>query len=372
MWDLLNTYKPHNFNGIKGQDIPVKLIENSLVQDKIAPAYLFYGPTGVGKNSLAEVFKQELTLKGKDCVIHRNAQSLPKEEVFSYVDKLQTDSCKFIPVFIADGLTQVSPYLKAECLAIPFRAVPLVQIKNHLRNVSRKEGWLFTDGVLGSISNKAGGSMKDALVILGQAAMLNAFERLPECLGFNLDSLYEKIWLSLDDPTVLESTVDEVLACVSAKDLYDELARLALESYLVKELNPMKQKYDKKLLAFAQTITNHRRDNVSRNSIVCDLLMLDGVIADGGKVKNFGFKPPKVGNHLDYQSHLVKQNHVGSGNGNGNGNGHREETIVESDNGGSSGGAVQEEQEIVLKHGPKIDYVSSSDLAALLGADLIC
>ncbi|MDD4469192.1 MAG: AAA family ATPase, partial [Acholeplasmataceae bacterium] len=52
---LYRTYRPKNFDEVVGQDVIVKTLQNALLNNKIAHAYLFSGPRGTGKTSIAKI-----------------------------------------------------------------------------------------------------------------------------------------------------------------------------------------------------------------------------------------------------------------------------------------------------------------------------
>ena len=52
---LYRTYRPANFDEIAGQEHITKTFRNALVKNKIAHAYLFSGPRGTGKTSIAKI-----------------------------------------------------------------------------------------------------------------------------------------------------------------------------------------------------------------------------------------------------------------------------------------------------------------------------
>ena len=52
---LYRKYRPNSFEDVVGQKVIIKTLTNSIVNDKISHAYLFTGPRGTGKTSIAKI-----------------------------------------------------------------------------------------------------------------------------------------------------------------------------------------------------------------------------------------------------------------------------------------------------------------------------
>ena len=57
---LYRTYRPQVFNDVVGQEAVVKTLQNAIINNKISHAYLFSGPRGTGKTSIARIFAKAL------------------------------------------------------------------------------------------------------------------------------------------------------------------------------------------------------------------------------------------------------------------------------------------------------------------------
>ena len=68
---LYRKYRPKTLDEIGGQDTIVKIIQNSIKNNRINHAYLFAGPRGTGKTSIAKIFAKmvncERLLNGNPC-----------------------------------------------------------------------------------------------------------------------------------------------------------------------------------------------------------------------------------------------------------------------------------------------------------------
>mgnify|MGYP004449395127 FL=1 len=62
---LYRKYRPSSFDEVVGQQHVVKTLENAIARDRIAHAYLFAGPRGTGKTSIAKIFAKTLNCTGE-------------------------------------------------------------------------------------------------------------------------------------------------------------------------------------------------------------------------------------------------------------------------------------------------------------------
>lgn len=55
---LYRKYRPKTFSDVVGQDVIVEILKNSIINDKLSHAYIFSGPRGTGKTSIAKIFSK--------------------------------------------------------------------------------------------------------------------------------------------------------------------------------------------------------------------------------------------------------------------------------------------------------------------------
>ena len=219
---LYRTYRPQTFKDVTGQEVVVKTLQNAISNKKISHAYLFSGPRGTGKTSVARIFAKALNcvneLNGEPCdnciscseisegynpdVIEIDAASN------NGVDEIRDirEKVKFLPsgskykIYIIDEVHMLSggafnALLKtleeppkhaifilattepqklpatiiSRCQRFEFKALNVVEITQKLKEICELEGVSITEEALNSISESAEGGMRDALSILDQA-----------------------------------------------------------------------------------------------------------------------------------------------------------------------------------------------------------
>ena len=70
---LYRKYRPNNFNDVAGQKTIVQILKNSIINDKVSHAYLFYGPRGTGKTSIAKIFAKTINCENSTAGIACNS-----------------------------------------------------------------------------------------------------------------------------------------------------------------------------------------------------------------------------------------------------------------------------------------------------------
>ena len=251
-------YRPMTFDSVVGQAALTTTLKNAVKSGKLAHAYLFCGPRGVGKTTCARIFAKAINCEhpneaGEACNDCESCRAFNEQRSFNIfeldaasnngVDQIKTlmEQTRIPPqvgkykVFIIDEVHMLSPaafnaFLKtleeppshvifilattekhkilptilSRCQIYDFERMTVPNTINHLKMVAEKEGIEYEEQALAVIAEKADGGMRDALSIFDQAASF--------CQG---DITYKKV---IEDLNVLDS------------DNYFRIVDLALEN----------------------------------------------------------------------------------------------------------------------------------------------
>ncbi|MCD4705334.1 DNA polymerase III subunit gamma/tau [bacterium] len=223
---LYRKYRPQNFSEIIGQDHIKLTIQNEINNDNIAHAYLFSGPRGIGKTTMARVFAKAINcekLKGfepcNECEICKSitkgnnldlieidaasnrgineirelrervkyAPSRGKYKVFiidevhmltveafnALLKTLEEPPQHAIFILATTELHKLPATVISRCQKFDFKAVDINKLKNHLLNVCTKENIKVDQEIVERISRYSGVYVRDALSTLGQILSLS-------------------------------------------------------------------------------------------------------------------------------------------------------------------------------------------------------
>ena len=244
---LYRTYRPQTFEEVAGQKHIVRTLKNALATNKIAHAYLFCGPRGTGKTSMAKLFAKALNCeKGIGCqcnecsncreviegthpdVIEIDAASNNGvEQVRDLIDKVNYLPIKGrYKVYIIDEVHMMTanafnallktleeppshvifilattephnilPTILSRCQRYDFTKVSDTDIYQRMVDILNKEGVSYTDDAVKAVIALADGGMRDALSILDQILAYSGSSLKEEDVYslFGLTSLEEKV-----------------------------------------------------------------------------------------------------------------------------------------------------------------------------------
>ena len=217
---LYRKYRPKTLEDICGQDAIVKIIKNSILNNKISHAYLFAGPRGTGKTSLAKVFSKIINCENpidcKPCGLCVNCTQSNNSDIIEIdaasnngVDEIRELRSKvnLVPaygkykVYIIDEvhmlttgafnallktleeppahiifiLATTDPHevpetIISRCQRLNFKKIALSDIVDRLKKIAQAENIEITDDALMEIAILADGGMRDSLGMLDEAA----------------------------------------------------------------------------------------------------------------------------------------------------------------------------------------------------------
>ena len=217
---LYRKYRPTNFDEVVGQTHIIQTLKNAIVQNRIAHAYLFCGPRGTGKTSIAKIFAKTLNCTNsqdapcgvcENCKMAANgshpdiieidaASNNGVDEVRNLIDKvkyapmqgkykiyiidevhmmtsgafnallktIEEPPAHVIFIFATTEPNKVLPTLISRCQRFDFNKVSMHDIKYRLSVVCKNEGIEIDENGLTLIAQLADGGMRDALSILDQ------------------------------------------------------------------------------------------------------------------------------------------------------------------------------------------------------------
>jgi len=214
-------WRPQDFESIIGQDHIVGTLKNAIQKNRLAHAYLFTGPRGVGKTSTARILAKALNCKDgptlkpcqkcSSCLDINQGRSLDVIEIDGAsnrgIDEIRAlrENVKFSPtygkykVYIIDEVHQITsdgfnallktleeppefvkfifatthpqkvmPTIISRCQRMDFRRIAVIEIISQLEKIIREEKISVDKEVLFAIAKSSDGSLRDAESILDQ------------------------------------------------------------------------------------------------------------------------------------------------------------------------------------------------------------
>ena len=275
---LYRTYRPQTFEEVAGQQHIVKTLKNALKSGKIAHAYLFAGPRGTGKTTMAKLFAKALNCEhgiGCQCNECKNCLSIIDgshpdvleldaasnngvDEIRELIDKVKYGTILGrYKVYIIDEVHMLStgafnallktleeppehvifilattephkilPTILSRCQRYDFEKVSDEDIKERLHQVLDEEGIEYNEEAIKLIVKLADGGMRDALSILEKVLAYSGNQLSEQDILdiFSLESTEEKL-------NLLDSIINH-----NVKDVLDRLHRYVTSGSDIKRL----------------------------------------------------------------------------------------------------------------------------------------
>lgn len=224
---LYRKYRPKNLQEVVGQEHVKKALSNAIELNKISHAYLFTGPRGTGKTSIARILAKSLNCKEgptltpceicPSCIDIKNSNPIDVIEIDAAsnrkVEDTQTilEKIQYVPVngkfkiYIIDEvhmltnhafnallktleeppenvifiLATTEPHkvletITSRCQRFDFRRITTDDIIGHLKNIAKLEKIKIEDEALFTIAKNAAGGMRDSLALLDQVSVLDS------------------------------------------------------------------------------------------------------------------------------------------------------------------------------------------------------
>jgi DNA polymerase-3 subunit gamma/tau len=291
---LARKFRPQNFDEIVGQEHISQTLENAISENRIAHAYLFSGPRGCGKTSMARIFAKALNCKNisikKPCGICENCLDISKSSSIDVLEidgasnngideirvlrenvKFSTANSKY-KIYIIDEAHQITTQafnallktleepplhvvfimatteqhkipgtILSRCQRYRFKLISKVEMSVAIKNIAKKEGFEIADEALNIVVTVSGGSMRDALSLLDQASSSNK-GKIEGKYVRNLLGLLPKFIITSVTENIAKGDIQAILKTVKeiteqgynilqfARDLRDHLRQVMIYS----------------------------------------------------------------------------------------------------------------------------------------------
>ncbi len=322
-------YRPATFDTVVGQQALTTTLKNAVKSGKLAHAYLFCGPRGVGKTTCARIFAKAInclspTADGEACGQCESCKAFGEQRSFNIfeLDAASNNSVEHIKtlmeqtrippqvgkykVFIIDEVHMLStaafnaflktleeppahvifilattekhkilPTILSRCQIYDFERMTVSGTVAHLKTVAEKEGIQYEEQALEVIAEKADGGMRDALSIFDQAASFCQGNITYQKVIEDLNVLDTEYYYNIID-FALDNKVSDIMLLVNriiAKGFDGGL----LIGGLAKHVRNVMMAKDPQTLPLLQ-VSEQQRERLQEQAKRCDLRFLYGAL----------------------------------------------------------------------------------------------
>ncbi len=227
---IARKWRPQTFKEVVFQEHISKTLQNSITGGRISHAYLFSGPRGVGKTTMARILAKALNcetgMTPEPCNRCNNCLEITSDHSFDVIEidgasnrgiddiRELRENVNFAPVksrykiyiidevhmltrdafnallktleeppphivfvFATTEIHQIPETILSRCQKFYFKTIPVEPIVEHLRHIVEKEGHRVSDRALYPIARSAGGSMRDAQSLLDQVISFSDYKK---------------------------------------------------------------------------------------------------------------------------------------------------------------------------------------------------
>lgn len=315
---LYRTYRPRTFSDVVGQDVIVQTLKNAIINNKIAHAYLFSGPRGTGKTSVAKIFANAVNCEAEaskvPCGECETCKAILEDAVSDVieidaasnngVDEIRElrDKVKYMPaqgkykVYIIDEVhmltiqafnallktleeppahvifilatteaNKIPLTILSRCQRFDFRGITITNIVDRLKIIIETEKIDIEKEAVLEIARQADGSMRDAISLLDQVYSFSEG-------SIKVDAVYD-VSGSVRRDVLLELITDLLNKDVSSAfkvlntmiedgkeigKIVSDLISLLRDALIVKNVSVENEDENSELQQFAKSISNDR------------------------------------------------------------------------------------------------------------------